>query len=62
MREVIGIDSYNLCSTGGVSMSLRATRGDNEHIPCIIAINSSGGGSQERSTQATTRDKDSGKE
>ncbi len=38
MREAIGIDFYNQCTTRGVSMSLRATRGDNEHIPCVMVI------------------------
>lgn len=25
-------------------MSLRAVRSDNEHLPCVIVVNSSGGG------------------
>ena len=36
MREVIGLDLYNQCTTGEVSMSIRATRGDTEHIPCVL--------------------------
>lgn len=42
--KAIGIDFYNLRSTGGVAMSIRATRDDNEHIPCVLMLNSSGGG------------------
>lgn len=34
--NAIGVDMYNQCITGGVSMSLRAVRSDNEHIPCVI--------------------------
>lgn len=34
--KVIGVDSYNLCTTGGVSKTLQAERSDNEHIPCVI--------------------------
>lgn len=41
---VIGIDVYNLCTTGGVSRTLTSTRADNEHIPCVLIANSSGGG------------------
>lgn len=59
--KAIGIDLYNQNFTGGVSMSLRATRGDNEHIPCVLILNSSGGVSQELSIQAITKDKDFGK-
>lgn len=36
MREVIRLDLYNQCTTGEVSMSMRATRGDTEHIPCVL--------------------------
>lgn len=36
MREVIGLDLYNQCTTEEVSMSIRATRGDKEHIPCVL--------------------------
>ena len=32
----IGIDFYNQCVTGDVAMSIRATRGDMEHIPCVL--------------------------
>lgn len=45
----IGIDLYNQCITGGVSMSLRAVRGDNEHIPCVIV----GGGVEHRRKDGT---------
>ena len=36
MCEVIGVDMYNQAITGDVSMSMRATRGDTEHIPCVL--------------------------
>lgn len=44
MREAIGFDSYNLCVTGGAARTLASSRSDNEHLPCVIVINSSGGG------------------
>ena len=33
---VMGVDSYNLCTTGGVSRTLAASRSDNEHLPCVV--------------------------
>lgn len=36
---ITGFDSYNLTTTGGVSMTLQATRADNEHIPCVVLWN-----------------------
>lgn len=36
MREVIGVDFYNLALTGGVAMTVRAKTGDNEHTPCVM--------------------------
>ena len=36
MREVIGIDSYNLCSTGGVAKTMTAGRNDKSNIPCVL--------------------------
>ena len=36
MCEVIGVDMYNQAITGDVSMSMRATRGDTEQIPCVL--------------------------
>lgn len=38
MSEVIGIDLYNQCTTGGVAMTLASARADNEHVPCIVSI------------------------
>lgn len=35
---VIGIDSYNLTTSGGVTITLQAARSDNEHIPCVIIV------------------------
>lgn len=35
----VGIDFYNQCTTGSVSMSIRATKGDTDHIPCVLIGN-----------------------
>lgn len=35
-NEIIGVDLYNLTLTGGVSMTVRAKNGDNEHTPCVM--------------------------
>lgn len=42
-------------------MSVRAVRGDNEHIPCVLIANSSGGVSQEHSMEVITKDKGYGR-
>ena len=34
--EAIGVDCYNLTTTGGVSMTMRGKNADAEHIPCVI--------------------------
>lgn len=34
--KAIGVDSYNLTTTGTVSKTLQAERADNEHVPCTI--------------------------
>lgn len=36
MREVIGVDVYNLCTTGGVAMTINSARADAEHQPCVL--------------------------
>jgi DNA (cytosine-5)-methyltransferase 1 len=36
--ETIGVDSYNLTTTGTVSKTLQAERSDNEHIPCAVTF------------------------
>ena len=36
VMEVLGLDSYNLCSTGKVARTLAAARSDNEHLPCVV--------------------------
>ena len=61
MCEAIGLDVYNQCATGEVTMSLRAIKSDADHIPCVLITNSSGGVSQELSTQATTKVREFGK-
>lgn len=42
MKKVIGIDSYNLCTTGGVSKTLQAERADNEHLAIVLIGESDG--------------------
>lgn len=34
--DAIGFDSYNLCLTGRAAMSIKATRSDPEHLPCVV--------------------------
>ena len=36
---VIGVDSYNLSTTGDMARYLCAERVDNEHLPCAIIFN-----------------------
>lgn len=36
--DAIGFDSYNLCLTGGTAMSIKATRSDPEHLPCVVEV------------------------
>lgn len=36
MREVIGLDFYNQCITGGVSITLRAAAGGVDTTPCVL--------------------------
>ena len=35
-EEVIGVDLYNQCITGGVTSTLRAIRSDADHVPCVL--------------------------
>lgn len=35
-NEIIGVDLYNLALTGGVSMTIKSARSDNEHTPCVM--------------------------
>lgn len=36
MREVIGIDVYNLCITGSVAMTMTGIATDSHHIPTVL--------------------------
>jgi hypothetical protein len=36
ITNAIGIDSYNISTTGVVSKTIQAERSDNEHIPCVL--------------------------
>ena len=36
MCEVIGLDFYNQCTTGGVSITLRAAAGSVDTTPCVL--------------------------
>ena len=33
---VVGLDGYNQCLTGDKALTLRAARGDNEHLPLVV--------------------------
>lgn len=35
-NEVIGIDLYNQCITGGVAKTLNSRATDSDHLPCVI--------------------------
>lgn len=36
MKEAIGIDLYNQCTTGGVAKTLNSIKSDADHIPCVM--------------------------
>lgn len=36
MREAIGIDLYNQCTTGRVAKTLNAIKSDADHVPCVL--------------------------
>lgn len=36
--KAIGIDLYNLCTTGDKGRTLTAARNDNEHMPCVLIM------------------------
>lgn len=36
MEAAIGLDAYNQCLTGDKALTLRAARGDNEHLPLVV--------------------------
>ena len=44
MRKVIGLDSYNLCTTGAVARTLASARSDCEHLPCVLIYDARGNG------------------
>lgn len=60
--DAIGFDSYNLCLTGRAAMSIKATRSDPEHLPCVIEEKSfscgSFGGYEESCTCGSLRVKE----
>ena len=35
-ESVVGLDAYNQCLTGDKALTLRAARGDNEHLPLVV--------------------------
>ena len=35
-ESVVGLDGYNQCLTGDKALTLRAARGDNEHLPLVV--------------------------
>ena len=41
--EVIGVDLYNQCLTGGVAKTLNSIRSDADHIPVVLVLNDQGG-------------------
>lgn len=36
MCKAIGLDSYNLCTTGSIAKAMTAGRNDKNNIPCVI--------------------------
>lgn len=38
MCEAIGVDSYNLCTTGNLAITVKASRADPEHQPCVLIV------------------------
>ena len=36
MNEVIGVDVYNMTTTGGVTMTISGAASDSHHIPTVI--------------------------
>ena len=43
MSDVVGIDFYNQCLTGGVSKTLNNRATDADHVPCVLVLNDQGG-------------------
>ena len=41
--EVIGLDFYNQCCTGDISMTLRRDKADSDHIPCVLVVRNGDG-------------------
>ena len=35
-KEVIAFDGYNFCVGGDITTALRASRADEQHIPCVL--------------------------
>lgn len=42
--NVVGIDLYNQCLTGGVAKSLTNIATDADHIPCVLVYDARGNG------------------
>ena len=36
--EVLGLDLYNQCTTGGVAKTLNAIKCDSDHVPCVLIV------------------------
>lgn len=51
--NVIGIDLYNQCMTGGVAKTLNSIGDDADHVPCVLVLNDQGGAVMNASADVT---------
>ena len=36
LERAVGVDLYNQCLTGEMAKTVRSSRSDNDHVPCVI--------------------------